>query len=393
MLEDWGHSRHRFGLRPGVGGIGRRGDGVDEEIQKGLRLRDDLRPAVRGTTDQFVWVLALGEVNDRDLRVELAFEADDAVGIRDGNIVLIECATHRLDAAHRGKLAGGIGVEGKHDVLREALHLPDLPLGQGGAHGGDHVPVPELMGRNGVHVALDDHDLIPLADLLLGQIQAVDEGALVEDRGLGGVEVLGLTFAHDPSAEADHPSFAVPDREHEAPAEAVVVAAVLASLEQTRLSGERRVHVAGGQEPEEGVPAINGVTKLEAVDHLTGEATLFRHLAAGRAGRAVGEDVGKEGGRQLIDLDQALTMGVDLRGDSRHGRELDPSAPGKLLQSFLELHVLLAHVEREGVAPFAAAETVEVLGIREDDEGGRLLLMEWAEALVAAAGPRQRRVG
>jgi len=42
-----------------------------------------------------------------------------------------------------------------------------------------------------VGVALDDDDPVSAGDLPLGQVQPVEDLALVEDGGLGGVEVLG----------------------------------------------------------------------------------------------------------------------------------------------------------------------------------------------------------
>ncbi|KAG1533638.1 hypothetical protein G6F50_015803 [Rhizopus delemar] len=88
---------------------------------------------------------------------------------------------------------------------------------------------PELEQRDHVHVALD-HDQ-PL-DLLVGLAylpQAGQFAALVEQRGLGGVEVLGaVVLLEHAAAEGDDPATAVEDREHHPVAELVVdVAAVV----------------------------------------------------------------------------------------------------------------------------------------------------------------------
>ena len=86
-------------------------------------------------------------------------------------------------------------------------------------------------------------------------------------------------------------------------------------------------------------------------------------------------------------------MGVDLGRDGRDRRTVRRRPGGPVRQGFTEIDVLDLHVEGEDVAALAAAEAVEVLRVGEDDERGRLLLMERAEPLVAAAGALELHVG
>ena len=213
-------------------------------------LVETLRPEVPGK---------LGGVVDRLLRkapAERFQTADDLARVGDGDGVVVERAAHRLDAAQGGHLAGGVAVEGEDDAPGEALEQADLRLGQRGAHRGDDVGVADLVGHDRVHVALDDHRDVGLADGVFGEVEAVEVGALVEDRGLRGVEVFGLGVAEGAPAEADDLAVAAADREEQAAAEAVVVAAPLALGRQAGLGELLRGVAARGEVGEEGVPGL-----------------------------------------------------------------------------------------------------------------------------------------
>ena len=74
---------------------------------------------------------------------------------------------------------------------------------------------PGQVAGHHVGVALDDDGLPPARDLLLGQVEAVEHGRLLVDRGLGGVEVLRLdpVVVEEPAgAEADDVAGDVADR-------------------------------------------------------------------------------------------------------------------------------------------------------------------------------------
>ena len=111
----------------------------------------------------------------------------------------------------RGLLAGRVPIEGEDDlassglapltgdhsrrgvvnVPQQAAHHPHVVRAEGGparGHGRGH---PGQVGGHDVGVALDDNDPVGAGDLPLGQVQPVEDLALVEDGGLGGVEVLG----------------------------------------------------------------------------------------------------------------------------------------------------------------------------------------------------------
>ena len=83
-------------------------------------------------------------------------------------------------------------------------------LGEGRAERGHDVADPGLVAGDGVGVALDDDGLALGDDMLLRPVEAVEVALLVEERGLGGVEVLGLAVAHHAAAEADAAAALVP---------------------------------------------------------------------------------------------------------------------------------------------------------------------------------------
>ncbi len=81
------------------------------------------------------------------------------------------------------------------------------------------------MGADDVGVALDDDDEACLADGVAGEVEAVEEGAFLEDGGFWGVDVFGGVVGEGAAGEADAFAGGVADGEHEAVAEAVAGAA------------------------------------------------------------------------------------------------------------------------------------------------------------------------
>ena len=136
-------------------------------------------------------------------------------------------------------VGGGRGAERGH---RER----DAVLGQG----------------DDVHVALDHHQALELAYRGARLVEAVELTALVEQRALGGIHVLGRVVGQGAPAEADHAATPVADRKHHAIAEPVV-AAPFAALDQ-----QAELEQAGGGLAAEGiaqtVPAGRRVAETEA---------------------------------------------------------------------------------------------------------------------------------
>ena len=110
-------------------------------------------------------------------------------------------AAERERALH-GADAGGVGVEAEVEVAREAGQALELLLGERRAHAGDHVGDAGLGEGQHVGVALDHVDAVLLARRRLGLVEAEQGLALVVERRLRRVEVLGLLVAQGAGAEA-----------------------------------------------------------------------------------------------------------------------------------------------------------------------------------------------
>ena len=121
-----------------------------------------------------------------------------------------------------------------------SLHqLTQVVLGQGRAHRCDDRLEPRLPQGDHVGVALDDDGAVLLRDRRPGEVEAVEDVALLEQLALGGVDVLPLQWivvVELAGLEADHPAPRVGEREHQ-PRWEVVVAALVGQSGCTQLLG------------------------------------------------------------------------------------------------------------------------------------------------------------
>ena len=106
---------------------------------------------------------------------------------------------------------------------REQPELVHLPLGEGGAEGGDHMAEARLMQRDHVHIALD-HDQLGLVEGgVPGAGEVEDHRALVEQPGLRRVEIFRLRRGIERAgAEGDDATARIGDRDGEPVAKPVV---------------------------------------------------------------------------------------------------------------------------------------------------------------------------
>ena len=101
-----------------------------------------------------------------------------------------------------------------------------------GAVGGDHLRDAGAVEGDDVHIAFDHDQPLGGAARGAGAVDVVERAALVEERGVGRVEIFGLAVAEDAPAEGDDPAARVADRDHQAAAEAVVAVAAFFGLDQ-----------------------------------------------------------------------------------------------------------------------------------------------------------------
>jgi len=153
-----------------------------------------------------------------------------------------------------------------------------------------------MEGEN-VGVALDDDRPAGFGDRRFGAVDAIEQLALVEEIGLGGVHVLRtLVGAHRAAAEAKHATPAVADREHDPRPEAVVLAAAAAALDQpdpAQLVDLEAGPLAGEQDL---VPGARREADPEVAQGRLGEPATGQVLARFAALARLPEVAGVEGG-------------------------------------------------------------------------------------------------
>ena len=164
----------------------------------------------------------------------------------------------------------------------------------------------------------------------------------------------------------------------------VVAVAALARREQARLLAHRAVDLLGAQCVGHGVPAVRCVADAELAHVVERHAAALEVLAGALAFRRC-ECIDVEALRDFVGL-------VDLLGDAaRLGvtalfGDLDAAVAGEGAHGLGEGEVLVLHQETDGIAADLTAEAVERLAFGIDVEGGRLLVVEGAEAYVVPTG-------
>ena len=259
------------------------------------------------------------------------------------------------------------------------------------------------LGRDGAReaagVAADDVDL-PLAhdrlavlrrgDVALGLVERVEHARLLEDVGLGAVDVLGgaLRGVEDAGAEGDDAPGLVADREHQAAVEAVaqVRGGAGAVGERPDAGGDHLLgrEAVAARELVERAPFVRVVAELERLDRGGVEPAPLQVGARAGGGGSLEQAAVAERGELGVDLVEALRAGgaaVVLLRDDLHAALLREVADG-----VDERHAVVLHEELEDVAALAAAEALEALALRVHREARGLLVVERAAGLPRGAG-------
>src|SRR5579883_73751 len=317
--------------------------------------------------------------------VEAAIEREDA-------------HLHAFGEQQVNRLLGGIGarrvgIEIDDDVGRELPDRLHVLCGQrrtAGCHDGGEA-------RGGhtdrIHVAFDQDDAVLLAHALFRPVQIVEHVALLIYRRFRRVQVLGLIVGGQrASAEGDDAAAAVVDRKHQAVAEDLVGAAVVALAHQAGLFDQRGRELALLEEPQQRAAAAVRVAQPELIGGFR------RHAAFGEVG-ARGFARGRVQIRaemllrDLVHLVERAALPRVLVGILRAFRHGNAVALGKGLEGFVEAQSFDLHDEVEHVAAGAAAEALVELVRGIDGKRGRLLVMEGAQAGIAVrARPFQPNV-
>ncbi|OPZ78010.1 MAG: hypothetical protein BWY77_01588 [bacterium ADurb.Bin431] len=202
---------------------------------------DRIGPAL---AHEFIGVLTARQHGDADVK---------AVGKKD------------LRATQRSRCTGRIPVIQDGGVGGVAPQQAGMLFGHGRARGGHHLLDAGHMQADQISVALDNHDTVGLAYRLAGEVEAIEDVALLIDPGLGRVDVLGRVVLNDPArSEGDHLLAQGVDGESDAPAETVVDLAILFPDRQSGLDQQIGIERFGAGVLEQSVPFVQAVADMEA---------------------------------------------------------------------------------------------------------------------------------
>ena len=139
------------------------------------------------------------------------------------------------------------------------------------------------MESDDVEVTLHHHGTVFAADLLGRPLEAEQVLALLEQLGLGRVEVLGFAAIEAAAAKTDHPPLAVLDRHHQPAPEAVVEAipALARHHQPGRLQpgGLEALHLL--EVLEQPIPLIGGIAQFKRLDRGGLQAPAFLEVSPG----------------------------------------------------------------------------------------------------------------
>ena len=214
--------------------------------------------------------------------IVLAIGADEAVrvvlGGQEQELEAARVAGQGQGSVQRlagGAPAGGVAVEAEHHVVGETHQFLHMVLGAGGAQRGHGVGQAVLGQGHHVHVAFGDQCVADVAQRATRLVQTIQFTALVEDRGFGRVEVLGLFVSQHPAAKTDAFPLHIADGEHDAVAEAVVAfffgAGLVGVVDDQAAFHQQRIGVVGKYSGQ-AAPALGGIAQAELLGHRARQA-------------------------------------------------------------------------------------------------------------------------
>ena len=290
--------------------------------------------------------------------------AGEVVGIlpvgQEGEAQAAAGAEHRqghIDGAVRGLAAGAVAIEAQDRLLAHAPEQLALIGRERGAQGRHHVGKAGCRHGDDVHIPLHRDHRSGVMGGLAGVVVVVERRALVKERRLGRIQILGRDILFQrPPAEGDHLAGAVADREHHAIAKPVVGHGdVLAMDQQTRLAHglDRRVPV--GQPVPQRVLLIRRIAEPELRLHRRAQPAIRQIAARPRPGAPLQlllEKLRCEF-KNLLQARAALLLPLDLLGDDG---QIKPRFARKSLHRLGKRQPLRAHDEVEDVAVLAGGE-------------------------------------
>ena len=240
-----------------------------------------------------------------------------------------------------------------------------LLLGQRGAERGDRAVEPRLMQGDNIHIALGQNKIAALCRL--GKVERKQVAALVEDRRLGRIEVLGLGVVQHAPAKRDHVAAHIDDWEHHAVTEPVVNTPLFAAADKARVHQLVARVALGDHCVHERMERIRRIAKAEPIHRAAGQAAADKILLR-RAVFRLPQGIIEKPRRILTERVQPLAVARRLAVGLALLGHLHARARGEEAHRVREFQPLGLHHKGDHAAARAAAEAVEDLLIRRDRE-------------------------
>ena len=236
--------------------------------------------------------------------------------------------------------------------------------------------------RDDVGKPFRDRRVALAAHGVAGLVESVQLFALVEDRRLGRVDVLGRIGGgvEDAATETDRPLAQIVDREHEAPAKAVVrLLGSLARRKQAEFEQRPLLDPVPGRRGPERPPLIVRVAHPEVERLLQRQAASLEIVAGTGAGgfaQPALEPFGREGEHSAQRRMRVLALLLPVGN-------LDPDSRPHVAHRLRELEAEVLHHEAEDIPAFPAHEALEDLALRIDGEVRAVTAVQGAGSAVA----------
>ena len=283
----------------------------------------------------------------------------------------------KLNRAARGLLTGGVAIEHIYNALGKAGECLNVVFRQRRAQRGDDVFDPCLPAGDAVGIPLHHDGGILRNDKLLGPVKAVEVSLFMKHARLGGVEVLGLTIAHDAPAKGDIVTLLIKDGKHHTVVKAVRELSAPAAHGHVGvdhlLRGKARLRQVRNQR-------VATRRKTQAV----ASTDIATHTAAGKVlARTAVLTAHKHGVVELSRLSaqviDAGTLGASIA--LRTGIvQFNARTVGQIADRLGKTQVLALHDIGKDVAALAAAKTVPHLRSRDNVKRWGLFAMKRAAA-------------
>ena len=217
---------------------------------------------------------------------------------------------------------------------------------------------------------------------------AIEFVALLIDVRLGGVDILGESPLEVTTSESDDFAGIVENREDDTAAETVVISPLLLCADESQLGEDLEAETGLASGIGQSRAFVEGITEVERLDCLIGDATLHEILQTD-----ISPLVGLEHillhllHRPLIgdkhSLASRLSLTLLIGEFALH--DFDAILFGEVEKSLMIIEALLLHDEIDGGATLLAGEAIAEISLAIDRERGSPLIVERAESHIVGA--------